>query len=90
MNLEKLLTNEGYTNLRYIDGVGWCGLYRFIFTTGLCIGLDDVGYKGRYCYPTHLDASEALKEWDGTNDPSGNWIKYKGEGGERSNQNIES
>lgn len=82
--LIKYLEKEGYVELREIEGVGICGLYRFVFTTGLVIGIDTVGYKGRYCYPTIVDARDALVHWDGKGDPTGPWIKYKGEGGERS------
>lgn len=82
------LKKEGYFELKHIDNVGWCGLYRFAFTIGLVIGMNKYGYVGRYCYEHLSDAKEALKEWDGKNDPSGPWIKYKGEGGERVNENY--
>lgn len=36
------------------------------------------------------NAVAALNEWDGNGDPSGDWIKYKGIGGERSNNNLEN
>lgn len=85
MELQEILAKEGYTDLRYIEGRGWCGLMRFVFTTGLCIGIDAYGYYGRYCYSDRLDALSNLHEWDGKEDPDGNWIKYKGQGGERSN-----
>lgn len=82
----KLINNleqEGYFNLREVDGK-MCGLYRFLFTTGLVVGIDAYGYQGRYCYSTTLEARDALTHWDGKGDPSGEWIKYKGEEGERS------
>jgi hypothetical protein len=84
----QFLIDEGYFELRHIDGVGWCGLYRFAFTVGLVTGMNEYGYVGRYCYENLSDAKEALKEWNGKNDPSGPWIKYKGEGGERVNENY--
>ncbi len=83
--LRKHLEHEGYMFLTEIPGRGLCGLYRFLFTTGLVIGIDQIGYKGRYCYSERSDALYALSHWDGTDDPPGPWIKYKGEGGERSN-----
>lgn len=85
--IEKL-KSEGYTNLKVIGG-RLCGLRRFIFTTGLVIGIGTHNYFGRYCYQNHADALDALNTWDGSGDPSGNWIKYKGEGGERCNPNGE-
>jgi hypothetical protein len=60
-----------------------------MFTTGLVVGLDRIGYDGRYCYESHADAISALKDWHGVGDPSGGWIKYKGVGGDRSNPNQE-
>lgn len=83
----KHLEAEGFTHIRVINGK-ICGIKRFIFTTGLVIGLDDVGYVGRYCYENHSDAVAALNEWNGNGDPNGDWIKYKGQGGERSNPNA--
>lgn len=66
-----------------------CGLYRFIFTVGLILDYDPGNhfelYSGRYCYEHLADAKEALHAWDGAVDPPGPWIKYKGNGGERSN-----
>jgi hypothetical protein len=83
------LEKEGYYNIKEIPNKGLCALYRFAFTTGLVIGIHSIGYIGRYCYQLHADAVKAINEWDGVGDPSGNWIKYKGEGGERSNNLLE-
>ena len=86
-DLIKLLEIEGFTHIRVIDGK-ICGIKRFLFTTGLVVGLNEIGYDGRYCYEHRSDAVDALREWDGNGDPSGDWIKYKGIGGERSNNNL--
>jgi hypothetical protein len=67
----------GYTDLKTIRGKT-CGLHRFLFTTGLMVGLDATGYERRYCFERHEDALAALSEWDGTGHPSGPWIKMKG------------
>jgi hypothetical protein len=83
------LEKEGYYNIKEIPNKGICALYRFAFTTGLVIGINPIGYVGRYCYELHADAVKAINEWDGVGDPSGNWIKYKGQGGERSNDLLE-
>jgi hypothetical protein len=88
-SLENFLLENGYENLREIPEKGVCGLMRFAFTTGLVIGLDEAGYYGRYCYSSRKDAETALSNWDGNGDPEGEWIKYKGEGGERRNTNYE-
>lgn len=83
--LERLLEKEGYSMLREIPNRGICGLYNFIFTTGLVIGIDQYGYNGRYCFSHPIYAIKALVIWEGFGDPEGDWIKYKGEGAERSN-----
>lgn len=74
------LQDEGYTNLKQIKGKGICGLHRFIFTTGLCYGINTLNYEGRYCYDSFSDALSALNEWDGESDPKDElWIKHKGD-----------
>lgn len=80
------LETEGYYEIRNIEGQGLCGLRKFAFTTGLIIGIEQLTYTGRYCFPSEQDALNALNDWNGTGDPSGNWIKYKGFGVDRENQ----
>ena len=83
--LRKFLKNEGYFQITEVPEVGVCALYRFLFTVGLVVSINEIGYRGRYCYENLSDAKEALDIWDGQGDPPGPWIKYKGEGGERLN-----
>lgn len=88
--IEKL-QSEGYYNIRYIKGKGLCGLREFVFTIGLCYGLEENSYAGRYCYPKHkaiYDSEIALTTWNGQGDPIGNWVKHKGIGGEWTNANY--
>jgi hypothetical protein len=87
MDIIKYLKSEGYSEIREINSKGICGLMDFMFTTGLVIGMNEIGYFGRYCYKTRQEALDALNKWDGSGDPPGNWIKYKGTGGERENLN---
>lgn len=76
--IEKL-EKEGYFNIVEIPYKGICGLYRFIFTTGLVYNIDFIGYEGRYCYSNLFDAKKALDKWNGINDPDDEfWIKHKG------------
>lgn len=91
-DLIKFLEEQGYYNLREIPGKGLCGLHEFIFTIGLCVGLEQYGYEGRYCYPKQLimESVIAIELWDGTEDPIGDWVKYKGEGGERLNPKLKN
>lgn len=68
-NLEEhMFTEHGYTQLRHINGMA-CGVMRFIYTCGVCFGLDDTGYVGRYCFDTYQNASLFLKDWDGLSTP---------------------
>jgi hypothetical protein len=78
LNYVNELEFPDYAHLREVPGRGLCGLHRFIFTTGLVVGITREGYIGRYCYSSWQDAHSALKKWDGVNDPDGDWIKYKG------------
>lgn len=82
--LRQLTLQDGYAEVQEIEGHGICGINRFIYTTGLVMRLDSVGYTGRYCYHTYAEARAAINMWDGRGDPPGEWIKYKGKGGERS------
>lgn len=77
--------DEYYSHVKYIDGRGFCGIMEFVFTIGVCEGLDSLGYEGRWCYPKHIAAEAviALLTWDGADDPAGKWVKYKGRTGER-------
>ena len=74
---------EGYSEMTKVDGKGWCGIMRMVFTTGVVVGMDALGYFGRYCFGTKKEASDALKDWDGKEDIGGEWIKWKGVDGER-------
>jgi len=78
--LIELLEKEGYQQIREIPGRGLCGIREFIFTIGICEGLTEHSYEGRWCYPKEiiLEAAIAYGTWDGTSDPAGDWIKYKG------------
>ena len=86
------LKTEGYFNLQYKKHKGkdvLCGMMRFMFTYGFVIGMDEVGYTGRFCFPSLAEATIcfALTETipDNELELEGNWIKYKGELGDFSN-----
>jgi hypothetical protein len=85
--LMKVLTENGYSCIITVPGRGVCGIARMAFTTGLFYGMDEACYQGRYCYETMAEAIADLLTWDGTGDPSGDWIKHKGGAGEYSNPN---
>lgn len=71
----------GYLFPRQLPTGEWAGLRRMYATAGLFVGLDDVGYRCRFCYATLGEALLALADWDGAgDDPPGRWIKQKGRG----------
>lgn len=82
--IQALAPQWGYRDVRVIPGRGICALQYFMYTVGITYGHDGTGYSGRWCYPNMAEAKVAYDKWDGVGDPSGEWIKYKGVGGERS------
>lgn len=79
MNLIEHLNSMGYQNVRTLPTGEVAGVLPYLFTGGLVVGLDDFGWRTRFCYETILEAKDALAEWDGAGDPPGNWIKQKPE-----------
>ena len=91
MTMKKQLEVHGYENIRQLEDGRWIGTYKLMFTTGLFVGLDDIGYACRYCFEDYDDACESVKQWNGRGHPPGNWIKRKGGiEGDYSNPNYKS
>jgi hypothetical protein len=67
--LQDILEQNGYTDVRYVEGWGICGIQRMIFTVGACYGMDESGMKGRFCFDTQQNAELFLRDWDGTTLP---------------------
>ena len=63
------LVRNGYSDLRVVPGRGVCGLHRYIYTVGVCYGMDMTGMKGRFCFDTEQNARLFLKDWDGETIP---------------------
>lgn len=80
------LEELGYRPVRRLHSGEIAGVMGMAYTVGLFVGLDNSGYRTRFCYPNRSTAEEALKGWDGYKDPPGPWIKEKGRI-ERSNPN---
>jgi hypothetical protein len=83
----QLISELGYSYPRQLPTGEWAALQRMVYTVGLFVGLDERGYRTRYCYPDLLSAKSALANWDGQGDPPGPWIKQKPE--DRSNPNAD-
>lgn len=77
--LKQHLERNSYTDLRMLPSGELAGLFRFIFTCGLVVGLNRHSFRTRYCYHTVEEARAALEVWDGCGDAPGNWIKQKPE-----------
>ena len=69
----------GYNPVRVLPTGELAGVSDMIFTTALVVGIDEIGYKTRYCYELRSDAETALREWTGVGDPPGPWVKQKPE-----------
>jgi hypothetical protein len=76
--LIEFLNKEGYTNIIELQNGELAGLCKFMFTTGLVVGLTKHGYRIRFCFEFTHEAITALEGWDGVGYPPGNWIKAKG------------
>lgn len=79
--MEKLiqyLEENGYFDMRVIDGQ-LCGLHRYAYTTGIVVGLTELSYERRYCYPLHREAVAAFEAMTTVDKhPDGPWVKVKG------------
>lgn len=83
-----ILYLNGYQGVKRLPNGDYAGIMRMFYTAGLFTGLDESGYKTRYCYETMSEAMAALLIWDGEGDPPGGWIKAKGEGRDQLNPNL--
>ncbi len=82
-NIEKLSEEHAkfYTDMGYgmpikVDGE-IVALGPFLFTVGIIVGMDETGYRCRYCYDTEHEAMIGLLSWIGSADeePSGYIVK---------------
>lgn len=90
MQLETGFTVEdaaalGYGQCKRLANGQIAGIAAFMFTYGLVVNIDPIGYGHRYCYSSEQDAVQALEEWNGEGHPPGPWIKRKGLAPELSN-----
>lgn len=71
-NIEKLPDDQVafYTDMGYGSPIKMDGeivaLGPFIYTTGIMVGMDEFGYKHRFCYHTEEQAMMALLAWIGS------------------------
>ena len=74
----KFYTDMGYGMPVKLDGE-IVALGKYLYTTGIMVGMDETGYKHRFCYATEGEAMIALLAWIGSDneEPLG-YIKKKG------------
>lgn len=73
----KFYTDMGYGMPIKLDGE-LVALGPFLYTTGIICGMDETGYKHRFCYHTEDEAMLALLAWIGSDDEEPmNYIKRK-------------
>lgn len=77
--LRKAFKEMGYHPIKRLDTGELAGVMDYVFTAGIVVGLDPVGWRTRYCYESRPIAEAALEAWDGHGDPPGPWIKQKPE-----------
>ena len=63
----KFYTDMGYGSPIKMDGE-LVALGPFLYTTGIMVGMDETGYKHRFCYPDVDQAMLALLAWIGSDD----------------------
>lgn len=77
--LLKILKENGYCFFKVMPNGEIAALGAQIFTVGLFIGLDETGYRTRFCFETAAQALTSLLAWDGKGFPPGWWVKQKPE-----------
>lgn len=77
--LVAFLMANGYNNIRLLPTGELAATGRQMYTCGLFLGLNAIGYRTRFCYDTEQEAAAALLHWSGEGFPPGYWIKQKPE-----------
>lgn len=77
----------GYAWPRQLPDGRWVAIMPMLYTWGLFVNIDPVGYSYRYCFEHAHDAVESLRTWNGEGDAPGPWIKRKGLGRDLLNPN---
>lgn len=70
----RAMLERDYMYVRLLpDGV-WIGLIDLLYTTALCVGLDQYGYERRYCYEEGRLALAELEKMQSGGDVPRGWI----------------
>lgn len=79
--MAETLSAMGYMCVRQLEPTGeWIGVMAMGGNHALFVGVDEVGYSRRYCYPYRRVAIMACEVWDlsKSEHPPGPWVKMKG------------
>ena len=77
--LIKYLEADGFYSIKRLATGELAGLMKYMFTTGIVVGLNEYGYRIRFCYPEEEKANEAFASYSGDSFPDdANWVKAKG------------
>lgn len=68
------LATQGYTHVRVLPDGTIAGLVELMFTTGLCMGLNETSWQKRYCFEQRSDAMDALQGLTSLTDEPSGWI----------------
>lgn len=78
MNI-KFFEDQGYTNVRQLPDGSFAGLVPLIYTVGLCIGLDEINWKKRFCFEDYKRALLELEKLESIDDePVDGWVARRG------------
>lgn len=66
--------DNGYTHVRQLPDGTWAGLVSLIYTTGLCVGLTEIGWTRRFCFEDRKMAISELAKLTSVDDEPVGWI----------------
>jgi len=78
-----------YVALKKLEDGRFCGVHRLLYHWTLHIGIDEIGYEDRYCYPELDQALIGLAGYTGEGDPPGSWNRHPVSGRRRNIQTGE-
>jgi len=68
--IKEFLERQYYTDITILPGDNICAIHPFIYTWGVCYGVNFDGYKGRFCFDSLVNAQGFLRGWDGKIQPT--------------------
>lgn len=75
----KLLESNDYTEIRKLPDGTWVGLTPLLFSVGLCIGLDPIGWARRYDYDNIALARAEIRKLERGDEVPAGWIDRRPE-----------